>query len=34
MVASGAEPILWTDEAVISGALWVLFVGLVVTKRS
>jgi len=34
MVASGADPILWTDEAVISGVLWVLFVGLVVTKRS
>jgi len=34
MVASGADSILWTDEAVISGVLGVLFVGLVVTKRS
>jgi hypothetical protein len=34
MVLSGADPILWMDEAVISGVFWVLFVALVVTKRS
>ena len=34
MVLSGADPILWTDEAVISGVLWALFAGLAVTKRS
>lgn len=34
MVLFGADPSVWTDEAVISGVLWVLFVGLVVTKRS
>ena len=34
MVLSGADPILWTDEVVITGVFWVLFAGLVVTKRS
>jgi len=34
MVLSGADPILWTDEVIITGVFWVLFAGLVVTKRS
>ena len=34
MASLGADPILWTDEIVISGVLWALFAGLLITKRS
>ncbi|MDX1292645.1 MAG: hypothetical protein R3265_07535 [Hyphomonas sp.] len=34
MAASGADPILWADEAVTCGVFWVLFVGVSLTKRS
>ena len=34
MAASGADPVLWMDEAITTGVLWLLFVGLAVTKRS
>lgn len=34
MAASGADPVLWIDEAITTGILWLLFAGLVVTKRS
>lgn len=34
MILAGADSVMWADEAVISGVLWLLFLGLVITKRS
>ena len=34
MILAGADSVMWADEAVISGVLWALFLGLVITNRS